>query len=120
MDIDQTDPHGKRKIEPGLQKYDYLRSFNKSYEQVENTTRIFGNQTENIVTNEIKSKNLGESSTQPVPHRIDDLNKRNVVQGGIYLDLTNIPIADYEKTIDDWAQSMTIVVSNNICQKKNF
>ncbi|MFQ6628649.1 hypothetical protein Gotur_006929 [Gossypium turneri] len=103
MDTDQTDPHGKRKIEPNLQKDDYLRYFNKSYEQVENTTRIFGNQTENIATNEIKIENLGESSTQPVPHRIDDLNKRNVAQGGIYLDLTNIPIADYEKTIDDWA-----------------
>ncbi|MBA0634030.1 hypothetical protein Godav_024485 [Gossypium davidsonii] len=28
---------------------------------------------------------------------MDDLNKRNVDQGKIYLDLTNIPIADYEK-----------------------
>ncbi|MBA0604559.1 hypothetical protein Godav_017210, partial [Gossypium davidsonii] len=108
MDIDQTDSYEKRKIESDLQNDDYLRSFNKDYEKVENTTRIFGNQTENIATNEIKSENLGESSSQPVPHRIDDLNKRNVAQGGIYLDLTNIPIADYEKTIDDWAQSMTI------------
>ncbi|MBA0626507.1 hypothetical protein Godav_004163, partial [Gossypium davidsonii] len=80
MVTDQTDPHGKRKIEPNLQKDYYLRSFNKSYEQVENTTRIFGHQTENIATNDIKSENLGESSTQPVPHRIDDLNKRNVAQ----------------------------------------
>ncbi|MFQ6619562.1 hypothetical protein Gotur_000646 [Gossypium turneri] len=80
MDTDQTDPHGKRRIESDLQKDDYLRSFNKDYEKVENTTRIFGNQTENIATNEIKSENLGESSTQPVPHRIDDLNKRNVAQ----------------------------------------
>ncbi|MBA0628629.1 hypothetical protein Godav_023325 [Gossypium davidsonii] len=83
MDTDQTNYnlHGKRKIEPDLQKYDYLRPFHKNYEQVENTTIIFGNQTENIATNEIKSENLGESSTQPVPHRIDDLNKRNVAQG---------------------------------------
>ncbi|MBA0634295.1 hypothetical protein Godav_025190 [Gossypium davidsonii] len=80
MNTDQTDPHGKRKLEPDLQKDDYLRSFNKSYEQVENTTRIFGNQTENIATNEIKSENLVKSSTQPVPYRIDDLNKRNDVQ----------------------------------------
>ncbi|MBA0765129.1 hypothetical protein Gotri_014379, partial [Gossypium trilobum] len=57
MDTDQTDPHGKRKIEPNLQKNDYLRYFNKSYEQVENTTRIFGNQTKNIATNEIKIEN---------------------------------------------------------------
>ncbi|MBA0660276.1 hypothetical protein Goklo_012314 [Gossypium klotzschianum] len=62
MDTDQTDPHGKRKIEQDLQKDDYLRSFNKDYEKVENTTRI---------------------------------------------------LADYEKTIDDWAQSMTIVVNKN-------
>ncbi|MBA0766986.1 hypothetical protein Gotri_015968, partial [Gossypium trilobum] len=109
MDTDQTDqdPYGKRKLEPDLQKDDYLRSFHKNYKQVEITTRIFGNQTENIATNEIKSKNLGESSTQPVPHRIDDLNKRNIAQGGIYLDLTSLPIADYEKTIDDRAQSKT-------------
>ncbi|MFQ6628543.1 hypothetical protein Gotur_007318 [Gossypium turneri] len=78
MDTNQTYPHGKRKIEPDLQKNDYLRSFNKYYEKVKNTTRIFGNQTENIDTNEIKFENLGESSTQSIPHRIDDLNKRNV------------------------------------------
>ncbi|MBA0631681.1 hypothetical protein Godav_000533, partial [Gossypium davidsonii] len=109
MDTDQTNynSHEKIKIEPDLQKDDYLRSFHKNYKQVENTTRIFRNQTENIATNEIKSKKFGESSTQPVPRRIYDLNKRNVAQGGIYLDLTNISIADYEKTIDDWAQSMT-------------
>ncbi|MBA0672423.1 hypothetical protein Goklo_029638, partial [Gossypium klotzschianum] len=69
MNTDQTDPHGKRKLEPDLQKDDYLRSFNKSYEQVENTTRIF---------------------------------------------------ADYEKTIDDWAQSMTIVINNNMWSKEKF
>ncbi|MFQ6619890.1 hypothetical protein Gotur_000182, partial [Gossypium turneri] len=45
MDTNQTDPHGKRKVEPDLQKENYLRSFNKDYEKVENTTRIFGNQT---------------------------------------------------------------------------
>ncbi|MBA0733229.1 hypothetical protein Gogos_017264, partial [Gossypium gossypioides] len=123
MDTDKTDPYGKRKIEPNLQINDYLRSFNKDYEKVENTTRIFGNQIKNIATNEIKSKNLGESSTQSVPYRIDDLNKRNVAQGAIYLNLTNVPIADYEKTIDDWAQSMTIVVNNNnnmYWSKENF
>ncbi|MFQ6646801.1 hypothetical protein Gotur_020671 [Gossypium turneri] len=87
----------EKKIESDLQNDDYLRSFNKDFENVENTTRIFSNKTESIATNEIKIKNLGESSTQPVPHRIDDLNKRNVAQGGIYLDLTNISIADYEK-----------------------
>ncbi|MBA0624931.1 hypothetical protein Godav_010199, partial [Gossypium davidsonii] len=82
MDTNQTDynPHGKRKIELDFQKDAYLRSFHKNYEQVENTTRIVGNQTENIATNEIKSKNLEEPSTQPVPHRIDDLNKRNIAQ----------------------------------------
>ncbi|MBA0861575.1 hypothetical protein Goshw_029181, partial [Gossypium schwendimanii] len=118
MDIDQTDPYGKRKIELDLQNDDYLRSFNKDFDKVENTTRIFGNKTENIATNEIKTENLGDSSTQPVPHRINDLNKRNVAQGGIYLDLTNIPVVDYEKTIDDWAQSMTIVVNNNNMRSK--
>ncbi|MBA0742357.1 hypothetical protein Gogos_015425 [Gossypium gossypioides] len=82
MDTDQTDhdPHGKRKLESDFQKDDYLRSFHKNDEQDENTTRIFGNQTKNIATNEIKSENLRESSTQSIPHRIDDLNKRNVAQ----------------------------------------
>ncbi|MBA0781442.1 hypothetical protein Gotri_002368 [Gossypium trilobum] len=42
----------------------------------------------------------------------DDLNKRNVAQGGIYLDLTNTPISNYKKTIDDWAQS------NDYCCKQ--
>ncbi|MFQ6646804.1 hypothetical protein Gotur_020675 [Gossypium turneri] len=41
MDIDQTDPYGKRKIESDLQNDYYLRSFNKDFEKVENTTRIF-------------------------------------------------------------------------------
>ena len=36
-----------------------------------------------------------------------------MAEGGIYLDLTNISISDYEKNIDDWTQSMTIVVNNN-------
>ncbi|MBA0786419.1 hypothetical protein Gotri_025173 [Gossypium trilobum] len=90
MDTNQTDPYGKRKIESDFQNDDYLRSFNKDFEKVENTTRILGNKIENIATNEIKPGNPGESSTQLVPHRIDDLNKRNVAQGGIYLDLTNI------------------------------
>ncbi|MBA0636507.1 hypothetical protein Godav_021926 [Gossypium davidsonii] len=90
MDTNQTDPYGKRKIESDFQNDDYLRFFNKDFEKVENTTRILGNKIENIATNEIKPGNPGESSTQSVPHRIDDLNKRNVAQGGIYLDLTNI------------------------------
>ncbi|KAH1091863.1 hypothetical protein J1N35_019120 [Gossypium stocksii] len=106
---DKKDPYGKRKIESDIQKDDYLRSFNKDNELVEETTRIF----ETIATNDVKPENPGETSTQPIPYRIDDLNKRNVAQGGIYLDLTKIPLSDYEKTIDDWAQSMTIVVNNN-------
>ncbi|MBA0761225.1 hypothetical protein Gotri_023902, partial [Gossypium trilobum] len=113
MDIEQADPYGKRKIESNLQKDDYLRSFNNDFEKAENKTRIFGNKTENIATNDVKPKYPGETSSQTIQERIDDLNKRNVTEGGIYLDLTNIPIADYEKTIDDWAQSMTIVVNNN-------
>ncbi|KAH1073487.1 hypothetical protein J1N35_025815, partial [Gossypium stocksii] len=106
---DKKDPYGKRKIEPYLQKDDYLRSFNKDKEQVEETTRIF----ETIATNDVKPENQRESSSQPIPYKTDDLNERNVAQGGIYLDLTKIPLLDYEKTIDDWAQSMTIVVNNN-------
>ncbi|MBA0633534.1 hypothetical protein Godav_024415, partial [Gossypium davidsonii] len=41
MVTEQTDPYGKRKIEPDLQKDDYLRYFNKDFEKVENTSRIF-------------------------------------------------------------------------------
>ncbi|MFQ6660321.1 hypothetical protein Gotur_028897, partial [Gossypium turneri] len=70
----------KRKIELDLQKYDYLRFFNKDFEKVENTIRILGNKIENIATNDIKLEYPGESSTQSIPHRIDDLNKRNTAQ----------------------------------------
>ncbi|MBA0735545.1 hypothetical protein Gogos_019384 [Gossypium gossypioides] len=97
MDTKQIDPYGKRKIESNLQKDDYLRTFNKDFEKVENTTRIFGNKIENIATNDVKPEYPGETSSQPIQQRIDDLNKRNVAQGRIYLDLTNIPIPDYEK-----------------------
>ncbi|MBA0626844.1 hypothetical protein Godav_004431 [Gossypium davidsonii] len=61
MGTDKTDQdhYGKIKLELNLLKDDYLRSYNKNYEQVENTTRIFGNQIENITANEIKPENLG-------------------------------------------------------------
>ncbi|MFQ6631356.1 hypothetical protein Gotur_008814, partial [Gossypium turneri] len=78
MDTEPTDPYGKRKIESDIQTNDYLRSFNKDFEKVENTTRIFGNKTENIATNDVKLEYLGETSNQPIQQRIDDLNKRNV------------------------------------------
>ncbi|MBA0862322.1 hypothetical protein Goshw_007169 [Gossypium schwendimanii] len=79
MDTKQTDPYGKRKIESDLQKDDYLRSFNKDFEKVKNTAKIFGNKTENIVTNDVKPEYIGETSSQPIQQRIDDLNRRNVV-----------------------------------------
>ncbi|MBA0605745.1 hypothetical protein Godav_018285 [Gossypium davidsonii] len=60
MDTDKTYLYGKRKIESDLQKDDYLRSFNKDLEKVENTTRIFGNKTEDIATNDIKPEYLRE------------------------------------------------------------
>ncbi|MFQ6653139.1 hypothetical protein Gotur_024692, partial [Gossypium turneri] len=120
MDTKPTDPYGKRKIESDIQTDDYLRSYNKDFEKVENTTRIFGNKIENIATNDVKLEYRGETSNQPIQQRIDDLNKRNVAQGVIYLDLSNIPISDYEKIIDDWAQSMTIVVNNNRWSKEKF
>ncbi|MBA0647971.1 hypothetical protein Goklo_015771 [Gossypium klotzschianum] len=69
----------EKEKESDLQKYNYLRFFNKDFEKVENTTRILGNKIENIATNDIKSEYPGESSTQSIPHRIDDVNKRNVV-----------------------------------------
>ncbi|KAK5842799.1 hypothetical protein PVK06_005195 [Gossypium arboreum] len=81
MDIEETDPYGKRKMESDIQNDDYLRALNKDFEKVENTIRIFGTQTENIAINEIKTKYPGESSSQPsqpISYRIDDLNKRNV------------------------------------------
>ncbi|MBA0570093.1 hypothetical protein Golob_003779, partial [Gossypium lobatum] len=93
MDTEQTNPYGKRKIESDLQKDDYLRTFNKEFEKVENTTRIFDNKIENIATNNVKPEYPGETSSQPIQQRIDYLNKRNVVQGGI----TNTLISDYEK-----------------------
>ncbi|MBA0672609.1 hypothetical protein Goklo_025016 [Gossypium klotzschianum] len=104
MDTDSTDPYGKRKIDPDNQTDDYLRSLKKNFEIDKDTIRIFGNKTENIATNEVKPEYPGETSNQLVQPRIDDLNKRNVAQGGIYLDLSNTPISNYEKTIDDWAQ----------------
>ncbi|MBA0671166.1 hypothetical protein Goklo_023964, partial [Gossypium klotzschianum] len=97
MDIEPTDPYGKRKIDSDIQIDDYLRSYNKDFEKVENTTRIFGNKTKNIATNDVKHEYPREISNQPIQQRIDNLNKRNVAQGGIYLDLSNIPISDHEK-----------------------
>ncbi|MBA0754738.1 hypothetical protein Gogos_005625, partial [Gossypium gossypioides] len=99
MDTEPIDPYGKRKIELDIQTDDYLRSYNKDFEKVENTTMIFGNKTENIATNDVKLEYPGETSNQPIQQRIDDLSQRNVAQGGIYLDLSNIPISDYEKII---------------------
>ncbi|KAK8504901.1 hypothetical protein V6N13_056229 [Hibiscus sabdariffa] len=98
MDIDppDPDPRGKRKLYHDLFEDDKLRSFNKNIEQDKNTTRII----EDIATNEVKTEQTGESS-QAVPYVIDSLNKRNAAQGGVYLDLINIPISDYEKVIDD-------------------
>ncbi|MBA0854985.1 hypothetical protein Goshw_007537, partial [Gossypium schwendimanii] len=40
MDTEPTDPYGKRKIESDIQADDYLRSYNKDFEKVENTTWI--------------------------------------------------------------------------------
>ncbi|MFQ6659095.1 hypothetical protein Gotur_028111, partial [Gossypium turneri] len=100
MDTKQTDPYEKRKTKSDLQKDDYLRSSNKDFEKVENTTRIFSNKTENIATNDVKPEYTRETSSQPIQQRINDLNKRNVAQGGMYLDLINIPILDYEKIIN--------------------
>ncbi|MFQ6624069.1 hypothetical protein Gotur_003258 [Gossypium turneri] len=42
MDIETTDPYGKRKIESDSQTDDYLRSLNKDFEIDKDTTRIFG------------------------------------------------------------------------------
>ncbi|MBA0562241.1 hypothetical protein Golob_007302, partial [Gossypium lobatum] len=97
MDTKQIDPYEKQKAESDLQKEDYMRSFNKDFEKVENTTRIFSNKTKNIATNDVKPKYTRETSSQPIQQRIDYLNKRNFAQGGMYLDLINIPISDYEK-----------------------
>ncbi|MFQ6656281.1 hypothetical protein Gotur_026457, partial [Gossypium turneri] len=110
MDTEPPDPCGKRKLESDSLTDDCLRFSNKNFEFNNEKIRIFGNKSEDITTNDVKPEYLGETSSQPVQQRIDDLNKRNVAQGGIYLDLTNIPIPDYEKTIENWAQSMTIVV----------
>ncbi|MBA0619048.1 hypothetical protein Godav_028291 [Gossypium davidsonii] len=93
MNSKKTDPNGKRKIESDSQTDDYLRSLNKDFEIDKDTVRIFGNKTENITTNDVKNEYPGETSSQPVQPRIDDLNKRNVAQGEIYLDLTNFPIS---------------------------
>ncbi|MBA0861603.1 hypothetical protein Goshw_029458, partial [Gossypium schwendimanii] len=80
IDTEQTDLYGKRKIKSNLQKDDYLRTFNKDFEKVKNTTRIFYNKIENIATNDVKPEYPGETSSHPIQQRIDDLNKRNVTQ----------------------------------------
>ncbi|KAH1128913.1 hypothetical protein J1N35_000291 [Gossypium stocksii] len=98
---DKKDPYGKRKIESNIQKDDYLRSFNKDNEQVEETTRIF----ETIATNDVKPENPGETSTQPIPYRIDDLNKRNVAQGDECLCLR---IQTKNSDIKDLAEDLAI------------
>ena len=44
--------------------------------------------------------------------RKDDLNKGNVASGGTYLDLTHVPFKQYESAINDWAQSLSIVITS--------
>ncbi|XP_059627132.1 uncharacterized protein LOC132269926 [Cornus florida] len=51
-------------------------------------------------------------STVPTWTRKDDLNKFPISQHGTYLDLTNVPYKDHLKTIDEWAQSLAILVNN--------
>ena len=54
--------------------------------------------------------------------KLDDLIKRSVSQGGTYLNLENVSFKDKLKTIDDWAQSLAIVISNHeeTWDKKRF
>ncbi|MFQ6668491.1 hypothetical protein Gotur_034113 [Gossypium turneri] len=80
MDTEPIDPYGKRKIESDSQTDDYLRSLNKNFGIDKDTIRIFGNNTENIATNDVKLEYPGETSNQSIQQRIDDLNKRNVAQ----------------------------------------
>lgn len=82
---------------------------------------------ENIDTGEVKSSSCGikeENSYFPSPSykRRDGLYKQLVAQNGTYLDLTNIYFKDHIKVIDDWAQSLSVMLSNykNIWTKESF
>ena len=83
--------------------------------------------TENINIGEDKPSSSGmkeENTYFPTPsyQRRDELHKQLVAQNGNYLDLTNINFKDQIKVIYDWAQSLSIIVSNykNTWTKENF
>ncbi|MBA0666030.1 hypothetical protein Goklo_002487, partial [Gossypium klotzschianum] len=65
MDTESTDLYGKRKIESDNRIDDYLRSLNKDFKIDKDTVQIFGNNTENIATNDVKPEYPGETSSQP-------------------------------------------------------
>lgn len=72
-----------------------------------------------LFAKDIKTKS---ETSDPQPSRRDDFNKYGIAKNGTYLDLTNVPFKDQLQTIDHWAQSLSIIITNNIntCTKKKF
>jgi hypothetical protein len=105
-----SDSQKKRKAEEPLHEFlnqeafeEYLRTSQKE------ANKDFINTTEHTSSSEIK---IEPDQPSPSYTRRDDMNKQTVAQNGTYLDLTHVPFKDQEKTIDDWAQSMSILITN--------
>ncbi|XP_022729702.1 uncharacterized protein LOC111284889 [Durio zibethinus] len=69
-----------------------------------------------------QTSQTSQTQQQPSSMNIDLLNKRTVAQGGTYLDLSKVSLSEYEKSIDEWVQSMFIVITNykDIWNKERF
>jgi hypothetical protein len=79
----------------------------------------------NIGEDKPSSNGIKEENTSfPCPsyQRRDELHKQPAAQNGSYYDLTNIYFKDHIKIIDDWTQSLSVIVSNykNTWTKKNL
>ena len=58
-----------------------------------------------------QSSDTTQTPTLTMPRR-DANNKYPIAQNGVYLDLSHVPFKDQERVIDDWAQSMSILITN--------
>ena len=124
-DEEEIPPHvvntidGKRKAEDPLQEFQNWEAF-EDYMQ----TPAYKNEKEDFVKtgNASTSNTKNEDEPNPFFLRRDNLNKQNISQHGIYLDLRHVPFKDQEQTINEWAQSMYILITNykSTWSKKKF
>lgn len=122
----ETDPEEKtsdlpkkRKANEDLPEFSNQEAFEEYLRTTQDKDKEFINTTEHASSSGIKTE---PDHPSPSYTRRDDMNKQTVAQHGTYLDLSHIPFKDQEKTVDDWAQSMSILITNykNVWTKERF